>query len=132
MSFLSLQISYFSSGVLDSSDDSSENSSVNQLSYHQCSYSWFKKIRSSPNPINFIIITELGLQNLHHLVFWYTGVGIIPHFIIFLDVLISSSSSISICDLLLLQKWLLMFLSLHFGVYNQYLIAFILLVLIIG
>ena len=30
---------YFLSGSLDCSDDSSENSSVNQLSYHQCSYS---------------------------------------------------------------------------------------------
>ena len=66
--------------------------------------------RSSANPDNLIIIiTVFGLQNLHHLVFWYTGIVIIPHFVIFLDVSIFSSSSISICDLLLLQKWLLVF-----------------------
>ena len=33
-----------SSGSLDSSDDSSENSSVNQQSYHHCSYSWFDRV----------------------------------------------------------------------------------------
>ena len=33
-----------SSGSLDSFDDSSESSSVNHLSYHQCSYSWFDRV----------------------------------------------------------------------------------------
>ena len=33
-----------SSGSLDSSDDSSKNSSVNKLSYYQCSYSWFDRV----------------------------------------------------------------------------------------
>ena len=65
--------------------------------------------RSSANTGNFIIITGFGLQNLHHLVYWYTGIVIIPHFGIFMEVSIFSSLSISICDLLLLQKWLLVF-----------------------
>ena len=66
--------------------------------------------RSSANLYYFIIITGLGLQNLLlYMVFWFTGIVIIPHFVIFVEVSISSSSSIPICDLILLQKWLLVF-----------------------
>ena len=51
------QISYTFFWLLDSFDDSSESSSVNRLSYHQCSYSWFDRV-------DFLLILEIWSLSL--------------------------------------------------------------------
>ena len=88
----------FSFGSLDSSDDSSENLSVNQLSYHHYSYFWFNRV----DLLLILAIWSFSLGLVFRIFFiWCSDLLKIFLFLILpflLKVSIFLSSSISICD----------------------------------
>ena len=118
---------------LDSCDDSFKNISINQLSYHQCSYSWFERVDL------LLILSILWLS-----------LGLVLSILFFIccsDILESLSFPFSNYNwrcqsfisphksqfvILFLEKVVGVWYILHFGEYNQLVIVLIQLTLIIG
>ena len=113
-----------SSGSFDSSDNISENSSINQLSYDHYSYFWFYRV--DLQLILTIWSLSLGLVLSTHFSVSCSDILESLSFLILpflLEVSIFSSPHRSLFVIFFYQKNSWRFLLWHFGVFNQYLIA---------